>query len=184
MSSTSRGGQRSPADYYPTPSSCVASLMKTIRLPGGNWLEPAAGDGAIVRAITRRNVKWSLGELRQTEQAKLRAAAPKGQITIGDFLAVTAPGHFSVAITNPPFSLAQDFIDACLKCSDHVVMLLRLNYLASIGRYPFMSTHTPDIYVLPRRPSFTGGKTDSVEYAWFHWRQGTRHRGRLTVLAP
>jgi hypothetical protein len=114
-------------------------------------------------------------------------SVPGGQVTIGDFVRAHTSGdlgsrRFAVAITNPPFRLAQEFIDAALACADHVVMLLRLNYLASKGRWPFMSRHTPDVYVLPNRPSFTGGKTDSIEYAWFVWRPGPRSEGRLRVL--
>jgi hypothetical protein len=117
----------------------------------------------------------------------LETAAPGAAITTGDFVEAAKNGaferkRFSVAITNPPFRLAQDFIDACLTCSDTVVMLLRLNYLASKSRWAFMSQHTPDVYVLPSRPSFTGGGTDSIEYAWFVWGQERRTQGTVKVL--
>jgi hypothetical protein len=162
-------------------------LLEAIDLPGGEWLEPAAGDGAIVRAVQRKDVKWSLCELRQRERPALQRAAPHAKIVIGDFMRAARTGalagkHYSVAITNPPFSMAQEFIDACLLCSETVVMLLRLNYLASRRRWQFMSTHTPDVYVLPNRPSFTGGGTDSIEYAWFAWKQRGGIEGRLQIL--
>ncbi|WP_242333345.1 hypothetical protein [Anaeromyxobacter sp. SG66] len=187
MSATNRGGRRSPADYYATPEWCVRRLLEAVDLPGGKWLEPAAGDGAIVRAVRRPDVTWDLWELRDEERWRLASAAPGAAITTGDFIEAARRGaferrRFAVAITNPPFRLAQEFIDASLTCADTVVMLLRLNYLASKSRWSFMSTHAPDVYVLPNRPSFTGGGTDSIEYAWFVWGHDRRRRGTVQVL--
>jgi hypothetical protein len=64
-------------------------------------------------------------------------------------------------------------------------MLLRLNFLGSSVRAQFMRSHTPDVYVLPNRPSFTGNGTDSIEYTWFVWRHGNagRAEGKLTLLS-
>jgi hypothetical protein len=187
VSATNRGGRRSPADYYATPEWCVRRLLEAVPLPGGAWLEPAAGDGAIVRAVARSDVSWDLWELRDSERESLRRSAPGAAVAIGDFLEAAKTDRLSgkryaVAITNPPFRLAQSFIDTCLGCADTVVMLLRLNYLASQGRWHFMSAHTPDVYVLPNRPSFTGGGTDSIEYGWFVWGQERRSEGRVKLL--
>jgi hypothetical protein len=187
VSATNRGGRRSPADFYATPEWCVRRLLETVTLPGGAWLEPAAGDGAIVRAVQRPNVNWDLWELRPSERAALQKSDPRARINVGDFLEAARAGglrrkRYAVAITNPPFRLAQEFIDGCLACADNVVMLLRLNYLASKARWEFMSTHTPDVYVLPNRPSFTGRGTDSIEYGWFVWQRTRRAEGRVKVL--
>lgn len=186
MSATNRGGQRSPADYYATPAWCVERLAEALELPGGPWLEPAAGDGAIVRAVGRDDVSWDLWELRESEEAALRCCAPEARVKIGDFIEHANAGsvdrRYAVAITNPPFRLAQDFIDACLPLADTTIMLLRLNYLASKTRWQFMSTNTPDVYVLPSRPSFTGAGTDSIEYAWFVWSGARRSEGKVKVL--
>jgi hypothetical protein len=187
MSSTNRGGQRSPADYYITPAWCVERLLEVLELPGGPWLEPAAGDGAIIRAVRRRDIDWTAWELRNEERAVLVGAVPPTSVHIGDFLEASRAGkvrpkEFEVAITNPPFRLAQEFIDAGIRHARTTIMLLRLNYLASKARWPFMTTRAPDVYVLPNRPSFVGGKTDSVEYAWFVWSQERRTSGRIRVL--
>jgi len=187
VSSTNRGGERSPADYYATPEWCVRRLLEEVPLPGGRWLEPAAGDGAIIRAARRNDVVWTAWEIRNTEATSLHACVSGGDVHIGDFVEATNKGSlsgrpFDVAITNPPFRLAQDFIDGCCACANTVVMLLRLNYLASKSRWQFMRSHTPDVYVLPNRPSFTGGKTDSIEYAWFVWPRERRAEGKVKVL--
>jgi hypothetical protein len=187
VSATNRGGRRSPADYYATPQWCVRRLLEVLSLPGGAWLEPAAGDGAIVRAVDRSDVHWDLWEIRESERSALKNAAPGANIATGDFLEAAAAAklnrkRYMVAITNPPFRLAQEFIEASLACADNVVMLLRLNFLASKSRWEFMSSNTPDVYVLPNRPSFTGRGTDSIEYAWFVWEKERRCEGRVRIL--
>jgi len=147
-------------------------------------LEPAAGDGAIIRAVARMDVTWIAAEKRAVELGPLfRLTAP---VCIVDFLAWQPPCRLTVAITNPPYSLAMEFVEHALTMADNVAMLLRLNFLASEKRAGFMRAHPPDVYVLPNRPSFTpDGKTDSIEYAWFVWPQGVRRTGGMVrVLAP
>lgn len=189
MSSTNRGGQRVEADFYPTPAWCVRRLLEATELPGGLWLEPCAGDGAIIRAANevRQDVSWLAVELRPECRALLQPLTLPGGLRIGDI----ASGELwakesgpAVAITNPPFSLAAEVIDTCLRVAPVVVMLLRLNYVASAKRAAFMRETAPDIFVLPNRPSFTGTGTDSNDYAWFIWREERlRTAGKITVLS-
>jgi len=118
-------------------------------------------------------VEWSAVELRFECTAKL-ATMPLKQATIGDFLQVrperfeARDGYadpFDVVLTNPPYSLAQQFIDHALLFAPIVCMLLRLNFLASEGR---ADTSLPGrIKVLPNRPCFVSGASDSCEYGWF-----------------
>ncbi len=194
MSSTARGGKRSEADNYPTPSWCVRRLLEIVTLPKeGNYLEPAAGDGAIVRAADSMDpglggveppIRWWLHELREECRKDLDTL---GYVEIGDFLHDGhggQPGTFDVCITNPPFSLAMEFIRVCLPISDHAIFLLRLNFLGSEERSKFIRETMPDIYVLPNRPSFTGGHTDSIEYAWFHWHKNSRGIYKILASTP
>lgn len=189
MSSTNRGGQRSEADNYPTPAWCVHRLLEACPLPSGRWLEPAAGEGAIIRAVNEHFattwpdvvVEWSANDIR-----KVRPIVSKH--TTGDFLewpgTVNGPHEFAVCITNPPYSRAQEFIEQAMYHADTVAMLLRLNYLGSEARAQFWRSWPPDVYVLPNRPAFVNGKTDSCEYAWFVWTSGARRSaGSLRVLA-
>jgi len=187
VSSTNRGSQRSPADYYATPEWCVWRLLEEVGLPGGCWIEPAAGDGAIIRAVGRNDVVWDAWEIRSSEGPVLRACQGVANVHLGDFFegpsaGRAGQGRYDVAITNPPFRLAQEFIEASMSMAETTVMLLRLNFLASKARWEFMRKHAPDVYVLPTRPSFVNGKTDSVEYAWFVWTREPRREGRIKVL--
>lgn len=178
MSSTNRGKQRAEADFYPTPHWCVDRLLQKLKLPSGLWLEPGAGNGDIIRAVsaTRTDINWAASELRPECAQVLRRAAPDIVVRIGNFLGQEAADFeltgekFDVAIGNPPFRHAIAFVRHALTMADHVVLLLRLNFLGSQERADFMRETGPDIYILPDRPSFEGdGDTDSIEYAWFHW---------------
>lgn len=172
-------------DNYVTPGWCVRRLMEQVTFASGEWLEPCAGAGAIIRATGRKDAIWTAWEIREEERHSLCAVVPPERVVIGDFLGAHrafADKRYSVAITNPPFRLAQQFIDACLTCADTVVMLLRLSYLASISRWEFMTTRTPDVYVLPNRPSFVDGRTDATEYGWFVWTTTLQSQGKIKVL--
>lgn len=186
MSSTSRGGKRSPADNYPTPAWCIRRAIEAIPLPGGMWLEPCAGTGAIIETACelRHDIEWHAIEIRAECSRQLEQIETLSRITIADFLAspVTSHDHFSAVLTNPPYSLAEQFLQRALDLSDHVVLLLRLNFLASSRRAGLMRTNTPDVYVLPNRPSFNGMGTDSIDYAWFHWQAAGNGRGSLSIL--
>ncbi len=186
MSATNRGGQRCEADNYPTPAWCARRLLDEVALPGGRWLEPAAGDCAIIRAIPCRGRDWTAVEVRRECEPTIDARRAMRLYTwhAADYLALPPPAErFEVAITNPPYSLAQPFIDKMLAEAWVVVALLRLNYLASERRAAFMREHRPSVYVLPNRPSFSpDGHTDACEYAWFVF--GTEPRGEVRVLAP
>lgn len=183
MSSTNRGRQRVRADNYPTPAWCVRRILEETNLPAGNWLEPCAGEGAIIRAVNRQrqDVSWTAVEIRQEACRDLLTLHAVDSVC-ANFLTLPPPPHpYAVTITNPPFILAMQFVQACQAVSQHVVMLLRLNFLASEARSDFMRSTRPDVYVLPNRPSFVrGGQTDSIEYAWFHWHPESQ--GVLRVL--
>lgn len=193
MSSTNRGSRRSPADFYPTPAWCVTRLLEAAVLPGGHWLEPCAGDGALIRACNayRSDLCWSAAELRPSCAPELDVlVGSSDRVHIGDLLEsvdwIRAQSP-DVIITNPPFRLAREVMSVLIGHGATVVLLLRLNFLASAQRAPFMRRHPPDVYVLPNRPSFvSGGRTDSVEYAWFVWPDSgaSRASGQLQVLAP
>lgn len=190
MSSTNRGGQRTESDYYPTPAWCVHRLLEAAELPGGVWLEPAAGTGELIGAVNeiRRDIQWRAVELRDDCASTLsRVVSSSGVITIADFLQVAPEGddtEYTAIITNPPYSMAMPMLEHALDFrARFIIMLLRLNFLASASRAAFMQRYTPDVYVLPNRPSFSGHGTDSIEYAWFVWHgRQRRQEGKIMVL--
>lgn len=193
MSSTNRGGKRSPADNYPTPPFCTHRLLEDSyaqeMLPPGRWLEPGAGDGAIIKATNsvRSDIEWTALEFREEcKPALTEAVGPNGTVLIEDYLIPPEDSGlktYQVAIGNPPYRIAQEFISRSLEVAHTVCLLLRVNFLASAKRNSLMRSTAPDCLILPNRPSFRGEGTDSPEYAWFVW-SGERNRtmGRIWVL--
>lgn len=186
MSSTNRGGQRSPADFYRTPAWCVDRLMEAIDLPSGPeawWLEPCAGEGDIIRAVNgySPSPNWSVAEIREECRPALEALT--NRVRIVDVLEGPQWRSFDVAITNPPFSIAMEVLEGMQKWADHVIILERLNFLGTEKRARVFRGCMPDIYVIPDRVSFTeNGKADSIEYAWFHWGPLSNRTGTCRIL--
>jgi len=189
--SAKHGPPKRSDESYATPPFCCESLLSELSLPGGRWLEPCAGDGAIIRAVSalRGDVSWAACEVREACREPLRAISSVEQVVLGDFFApesqqaLMEQGKFDVIITNPPFSLAGDFINACLPLATVTIMLLRLNYLEGAERAPFWRCHAPDCFVLPNRPSFTGHGTDATAYCWMvFYGNAERTHGHLRVL--
>jgi hypothetical protein len=167
MSATGRSDVRIEADFYSTPTWATHAIRDQLQpfLPVGRWLEPACGDLALVKAFGPGN--WTAYDIR-------------GKPSV-DFLETPVAMAYDLLITNPPFSLWQAFAEHGLKVAKEVVLLGRLNLLASKKRWAFWHRQPlPDVYVLPNRPSFTGNGTDATEYAWFHW-NGYSH-GRYLIL--
>lgn len=185
MSATNRSDVRVDADNYATPAWCVHRLLDRVELPRGDWLDPCAGEGAIIKACDAwgvHAVRWRAFELRQECRPLLSAVTMASRYVNWLGMKPRTP-RFDVILTNPPYSLAMEFVEQSIRHARTVAMLLRLNFVASHRRHAFFSKLMPDVYVLPNRPSFTGGGTDATEYAWFVWREAAnRRRGRIEVL--
>lgn len=169
--------QRSPYDFYPTPKEAFDALYNA---DCENWknsykiLEPCAGDGNLVKFIKEKEPNtyiWA-NEFDIAHKLQLEQSGAD-EYSYNDFFTINSqPCCYDVVITNPPFSLAQQIIEKVLDewKPDRTIMLLRLNFLASQKRKEFWQKHLPSrIYVLSKRPSFTGKGTDSQDYAWFIW---------------
>jgi hypothetical protein len=105
VSATNRGERGGGEhDFFPTPSWCTRRLIEQVSLPGGRWLEPGAGDGAIVRAVNRKDVLWTAVELREEARPHLLRSVTNGEVVITDFLRdYRSDRPFDVACGNPPF---------------------------------------------------------------------------------
>lgn len=192
--------ERAADDLYETPCWVTWALLGAAGLPGGEWLDPCAGRGAIidaVRQVMNSPIGWWAIEKRSDCEEVLRLKLGE-YVYIGDFLAdlpsdlpydqgrVPKEGRVDVVITNPPYSHALEFIQKCMDRwpTATLAFLLRVNFLGSQKRASWLREHTPDVYVLPKRPSFTDGGTDATEYAWMVWPHGAKERksGRVKIL--
>lgn len=182
--------ERHVDDFYETPAWCLEAIWPHVRPVTGVVLDPCAGNGAVL-AFLAANYDRSQVNGCELDRARCDEAAGQGAwCQHGDWLADEHPrtlrGEWpKLVFTNPPYRHAMAFVQKALEVTRPVggttCMLLRLNWLASQRRADWMRQHTPDVYVLPRRPSFTpDGKTDATEYAWMVW--GPRRGGRIHIL--
>lgn len=155
--STNNRGKRKKSDFYETPYSLIRMLLDKEKLVG-SILEPACGNGAIVKILEEEynNITYYDKEV--------------------DFLKETR--HFDTIVTNPPFSLAYEFIQKAKQVSDVFYFLLPLNYLHGKKRYDNIyldkDFRLETIYVFTRYPLLGESlredgkhKTGMMVYAWY-----------------
>jgi 23S rRNA G2445 N2-methylase RlmL len=131
----------------------------------GNILEPACGDGAIVKVLKDNGYTEITAYDKET-----------------NFLKETK--KYDTVITNPPFSLAYEFIQKAKEVSENkIYMLLPLNYLHGKKRYDNIYQDKDfglrSVYVFTRYPLLgellrKDGKhnTGMVVYAWYVFQKG------------
>jgi len=184
MSAINRGTKRKEADFYATPLDAVYTLLENYNgiSPNDHILEPSAGNGNIIKALRKRGYKNFITavELREEEKENLNESGTS-QVVISDFLQYGEcinMENYDVIIGNPPYSMAQEFIDKSLSLLNpggRLIFLLRTNFLESKKRFEWWQDRTPTrLYVLSKRPSFTGKGTDATSYAWFIWEKTER----------
>lgn len=195
MSRAKKSNTREPFDFYSTPTWCVHRLLEKVQFPSaGYWLEPSAGNGAIVKAIHsfKGNRVFNsplpsnihVVEIQEQLKEDLQALTPN--VYVGDFLKydftkISATGQKAeVCIGNPPYNQALPIIQHALKQANTVCMLLRINFLSSEKRAAWMQANVPDLYVLPNRPKFKNNASDACEYGWFTW--SACSTGKITIL--
>lgn len=168
--------KRADADWYVEPAWAVELLLAAERFVGDVW-DPCAGLGTIVKACQAAGLEAHGSDLYDRSEAIL------GEL---DFLS----DHGDTAdnlIFNPPYNLAQAFIEKALACATHkVAAIVQQQFPFSQRRHAFFEKHPPArIYYLSTRPSMPpgvkvlegsikacGGKTD---YLWLVWSKD--HRG-------
>jgi hypothetical protein len=153
-------GKRKESDFYETPFSITRHLLNHEEFHG-SILEPACGFGAITTVLTEHNYTHTAYD-KET-----------------DFLKETK--QYSNIITNPPYSLAFEFITKAKEvATNKFAMLLPLSYLHGKKRYDKIWTDIDyplaRVYIFTRYPMLgdplrVDGKyrTGMMVYAWFVW---------------
>lgn len=199
MSSAGRGPRGGGGtDWFPTPAWPVHRFLEDPYCPlspVGHWIEPFAGDGALVKAVNGFDPgrgydfspSWTVCELLPRFEPDL-AALPLLDLPpiIGDFFDEDFGDRpFDVAISNPPYTRAAEAFIKALQVARKVAFLMRVGILESEERNGIMRACPPDVFLLPNRPNFDGWGTDSTPYAWHCWDGENLERpfGMLRVLA-
>ena len=167
---------RDALDRYYTPDSVARKLVAAIpdlgaRVPPLTILEPSCGAGAFLRAIGERwpDARMTGIDADIAAPAQFDDGLPAFIFHKRDFLRWEQQAD--LIIGNPPFNAAEEHVRHALKLSRvGVGFLLRLAFLESTKREGLWKEHRPSkVFVLSRRPSFTGGGTDSAAYGFFWW---------------
>lgn len=177
------GHVRHADDFYATPAWCTRSIFPWLAR-SERMLDPCAGTGAILKVATEFWGSRCFGiEINHVSCVFARQLLSL-DVRHADALDPQTFWGECAVVTNPPYSLAMPFVERALANAHgahEVAMLLRLNWLAGQKRAAFHRAHPCDVYVLPKRPSFTpDGRTDATEYAWMVW--GPGRGGRWSVL--
>jgi len=162
-------------DFYPTPESATNALLSVETFPGTIW-EPACGDGAISKVLERR------GHIVRSSDLVDRGY---GEVGI-DFLMFPKSEVVDHIVTNPPYNLAQDFIEtALLAATGKVAMLLKLSFLEGEKRRKmFQSTPLARVHVFSKRLTMTRNGEElrsggMIAFAWFIWEHGYIHKPEI-----
>jgi hypothetical protein len=161
MSSKGRGAPVTEAEFYPTPAWCTRRILEALpsHIPE-HWVEPCAGDGAIVKVLQHR---WAGDESAPAIHAGDIRVLPRisGVDTwaCGTSFELWVDRHYDAVITNPPFSLAPEIVKHFLPRCDWLILLLRSSFKLVNGKPGTperfdMRDNMPDEYKLPQRPSF------------------------------
>lgn len=158
-----RKTDRPEGDFYPTPRSLVwaAAHLIDAEFPlDETILEPCSGDGAISDELKHLKYNVRTNDL-------FRDGV--------DYL--TTPFHEKYVITNPPFSLWDEFVcKAKLEC-DKLLIIGRLNYFGTAARLKtgmwdnLKSVHCFNRYVDYRTDARDDGmfNVGAMATAWFLW---------------
>ena len=152
-------------DFYRTPERATRALLSVETFSGSIW-EPACGDGAISEVL-----KASGHDVYSSDLIDRGYGEP-----LHDFLLTN---HRSDnIITNPPYKLANEFIErSLLLTTGKVAMLLKLAALGGLERRRiFESSPFKGVWVFSGRLNMmrNGGEEAAgmIEFAWFVWEHG------------
>jgi hypothetical protein len=159
-------------EFYRTPIEATRALIaiEGSRLPSDIW-EPACGDGAIADPLRAAGHYVYATDI-----------AARGYGSKHDFLLTGCDPTIGAVVTNPPFSLAQEFVNKAFSFPSvhYCALLLRLSFLESQKRKGWFQANPPArIHVSSRRlpmmhrDGWDGPKsTSTLAHAWFVWLRG------------
>ena len=168
MSQRTSGYERIELDAYETPEWVTEALLPHIPRAMKIW-EPAAGSGNMVKALEAGGHVVAASDIHDGI----------------DFLETPEDGYaFNAIVTNPPYLLAQEFIEHAMECAPLVAMLLRTDYDHAKTRrhlFGYCKTFAKKIVLTKRIVWFErkGGAAPSFNHAWYIWDR--RHEGPPTL---
>jgi len=163
-------GEREKHDYYATAPKAGEILLQVEPELNNIW-ECACGEGHLAQVFDKA------GKL-----AKATDLIERGYGQVGDFLDESIINYDGDIVTNPPFSMASEFVQKALNIvptGRKVCMFLRLLFLEGKKRKELFKQYPPEtVYVFSNRVNcakngdFKTYKRSAIAYAWFVWTKG------------
>jgi hypothetical protein len=175
------------ADDFPTPPWATRGFMEHIMADQGPFskmscLEPACGAGHMAEVL-----KEYFGEVRSSD------AYSYGYGAVRDYLDIPYEANaVDWVITNPPFRLAEQFVQRSLVVARRgVAVLVRTVFIESVGRYRNLFEHNPPVKFAQytERVPMVRGRLDrkastATGYAWLVWEKSSATSTRLMWVPP
>jgi len=162
--------KRVESDYYPTPPEATKALLNFLKLPAETVIwEPACGQGHMVKVMEEYGYKVTGSDIQGDE----------------DYLKIPTK-ECDWIITNPPFSVSQEFIERSIQHGKPFALLLKSQYWHAKKRLELFRNFPPS-YILPLtwRPDFLFGKRGSgsplMDVMWVVW---TGNESASTLYVP
>lgn len=169
-------------DLYETPDVATRALLKAECIPLCVW-EPSCGPGAIVRVLRdsgRAVIATDLVDYGCPDSESRR-----------DFLMETeAPPGVPAIVMNPPFKLAEEFVEHAITLVPEVYALLRVAFLEGLRWERALKPHLARVHVFaPRLPMMHRAGWDGpvnsnsgMAFGWFSFqRDWARKGGKPTI---
>lgn len=168
-------------DFYATNPLAVEMLMGVYQFNNGSFLEPCVGNGNILKAV-----KDKFPHSKMVGVDLIDRGHPN--TIVNDFLTYETDEKFDNIITNPPYSLAKEFVEKgmeLLSANGKMAMFLKIQFLEGAKRTEMFKEYPPKyIYVFTKRmPTWNNGQpTDpkgkrwatTMCHAWFVWEMGSK----------
>jgi hypothetical protein len=171
-------------DDFPTPPWATRALLQFLSgqgfTEGGTCREPAANRGHMVRPLCE-----FFDTVLASDVHDYGAGFP-----VQDYLFGPDPDVVDWTISNPPFRLAEAFIDRAIRTSrEGCAFILRSAFLEGVGRYDRLFSKRPPAFVLQfsERVVMHKGKlskdgSTATAYCWIVWLHERTHLSGTTEL--
>lgn len=180
----------SSLDDFPTPPWATRALCEFIEPRTSGFgiqdrvcREPAANRGHMVKPLAEY-----FGTVEASDVHDFGADYP-----VADYLWGDVPASVDWTITNPPFRLAEQFIERAIQSStEGVAIIVRTAFLEGVGRYRQLFSKAPPTYVLQfaervvmHRGKLSAKGSTATAYCWLVWlNKWPAHRTEFEWVAP
>ena len=168
-------------DFYATNPLAVRKLLSKYKFNGNKMLEPCVGQGHIAKTVKEYYPSINITALDIVDRGY-----PK--TIVNDFITWDTEDKFDFIITNPPYSMAKEFVEkgmSLLTNSGQMAMFLKIQFLEGVKRKELFNCYPPKyIYVFRNRMATwnNGCEHDNMGkrwattmcHAWFIWENGSK----------